>query len=385
MIPYGRQHITQADIDAVTRVLHADYLTQGPEIPLFEDAFKAYCGAKYAVAVNSATSGLHIACLALGLGPGDLLWSVPNTFAASTNCALYCGAEVDFIDIDPNSWNISIPALEQKLVQAKKAGRLPKIVIPVHFSGMPCDLAAIHALAQEYGFHVIEDAAHASGASYEGTKIGDGRFSDMAVFSFHPVKIMTTAEGGMVTTNSQALYQKLARLRTHGITRDTAQMTNAPHGPWYYQQLDLGYNYRLTDMQAALGRSQLQRIDTYVQTRRDLAQRYHAALGKISNIQLPVPDTRAQSSHHLYVVRVPASAHAYIFDRMRQSGIGVNLHYIPVYWHPYYQQLGFQKGLCPEGERYYAEAISLPLYPGLTDDQHSYVCSTLENALAERA
>ncbi len=385
MIPYGRQDITEADIAAVEAVLRSDFLTQGPAVPRFEQAVAEYCGTAHGVAVNSATSALHIACLALDLGPGDRLWTSPNTFVASANCARYCGAEVDFVDIDPRTYNLSVEALTAKLEQAEREGRLPKIVIPVHFAGQPCDMAAIHALGQRYGFHVIEDASHAIGGKYKGEFIGNGRYSDITVFSFHPVKIITTAEGGMALTNDAELANKMTLLRSHGITRDPAQMTHAPDGPWYYQQIELGFNYRMTDIQAALGISQMARLDHYVARRHKLAARYDALLADLP-VNCPWQHPDNYSGLHLYVIRLQLDqirkTHRAVFDALREQGIGVNLHYIPVHTQPYYQQMGFKAGDFPEAERYYAEAISLPMYQGLTEADQDRVVRTIKDALA---
>lgn len=384
MIPYGRQEITQADIDAVVGVLQSDFLTQGPKVPGFEQAVAEYCGARHALAVNSATSALHIACLALGLGPGDWLWTSPITFVASANCGLYCGARVDFVDIDPRTYNLCPQALERKLVQAEREGRLPKVIVPVHLCGQPCDMAAIHALAQRYGFKIIEDASHAIGGRYRGEPIGNGRYSDITVFSFHPVKIITTAEGGMVLTNDAELANKMALLRSHGITRDPAQMTHAPDGPWYYQQIELGFNYRMTELQAALGVSQIARLDDYVARRHALARRYDTLLDALP-VTLPWQHPDGYSGLHLYVIRLQRSrinkTHRDVFEALRDQGIGVNLHYIPVHTQPYYEQTGFKVGDFPEAERYYAEAISLPLYPTLRDEQQDAVVAALRKAL----
>ena len=380
MIPYGRQDITQADIDAVVAVLQSDFLTQGPQVPAFEQALAQKVGAKHAVAVNSATSALHIACLALDLGPGDWLWTSPITFVASANCALYCGAQVDFVDIDPRTYNLDPAALEAKLVEAEKAGRLPKIVVPVHLCGQPCDLEAIHALAQRYGFKVIEDASHAIGGRYKGEYVGNCRYSDITVFSFHPVKIITTAEGGMATTNDDALAARMALLRSHGVTRDPALMTHAPDGPWYYQQVDLGFNYRMTELQAALGISQMQRLDGYVAKRHQIAQRYDALLADLPFV-IPWQHPDGYSGLHLYVVRLRLdqikATHRQVFESLRQQGIGVNLHYIPVHTQPYYQAMGFKVGDFPQAERYYHEAISLPMFQSLTVAQQDEVVKSL--------
>jgi len=384
MIPYGRQDITQTDIDAVVAVLRSDYLTQGPTVPRFEQTVAQYCRAKHAVAVNSATSALHIACLALGLGPGDWLWTSPITFVASANCGLYCGAKVDFVDIDPRTYNLCPRTLEQKLIVAEREGRLPKIVVPVHLSGQPCDMAAIHALSQKYGFKIIEDASHAIGGKYRGEPIGNCRYSDITVFSFHPVKIITTGEGGMALTNDKILADRMALLRSHGITRDPTQMTHAPDGPWYYQQIDLGFNYRMTDIQAALGISQMERLDEYVTRRHVLAQRYDELLADMP-LTTPWQHPDSYSGLHLYVIRLHLdkinATHRQVFEALREQSIGVNLHYIPIYRQPYYQAMGFQQGYCPEADRYYIESISLPMYPTLRESQQDEVINSLKKAL----
>ncbi|MDG3065874.1 UDP-4-amino-4,6-dideoxy-N-acetyl-beta-L-altrosamine transaminase [Thauera mechernichensis] len=385
MIPYGRQEVTQTDIDAIVAVLRSDFLTQGPQVPLFEQTVANHVGARHALAVNSATSALHIACLALGLGPGDWLWTTPNTFVASANCGLYCGAQVDFVDIDPRTYNLCPQALERKLVAAQAAGRLPKVVVAVHLCGQPCDMAAIHALGQRYGFKIIEDASHAIGGKYKGEFIGNGRYSEITVFSFHPVKIITTAEGGMALTNDAELANKMALLRSHGITRDAAQMTHAPDGPWYYQQVDLGFNYRMTELQAALGVSQMARLDDYVARRHALAARYDTLLADLP-ITRPWQHPDSYSGLHLYVIRLQleriSKTHRQVFDSLREQGIGVNLHYIPVHTQPYYQQMGFKAGDFPEAERYYAEAISLPMFQTMTEAQQDKVTEALRAALA---
>ncbi|PWR25734.1 UDP-4-amino-4,6-dideoxy-N-acetyl-beta-L-altrosamine transaminase [Zavarzinia aquatilis] len=382
MIPYGRQDITQADIDAVGAVLRSDFLTQGPMVPRFEAAVADRCGAPHAIAVNSATSALHVACLALGLGPGDILWTTPVTFVASANCALYCGAEVDFVDIDPATYNLCPRALEAKLIEAKVAGRLPKVVVPVHLAGQSPDMAAIHDLATRFGFRVIEDASHAIGATYLGAAVGDCRYSDITVFSFHPVKIITTGEGGMALTRDPALAARMDLLRSHGITRDPALMSHAPDGPWYYQQVDLGYNYRMTDIQAALGLSQMTRLGDYVARRRLLARRYDRLLAGLP-LRVPFQHGDGESAWHLYIVRLdPALDRRAVFEALRAAGIGVNLHYIPVHTQPYYAAKGFAPGDFPEAERYYAEAISLPLYPGLTEAMQDEVIAALRRAVA---
>jgi UDP-4-amino-4,6-dideoxy-N-acetyl-beta-L-altrosamine transaminase len=385
MIPYGRQDISSADIDAVVEVLKSDFLTQGPAVPRFEQAVAEYCGASHAVAVNSATSALHVACLALGLQPGDRLWTSPLTFVASANCGLYCGATIDFVDVDPRTYNLSVERLEQKLLQAEAAGTLPKIVVPVHLCGQPCDMAAIQELGRRYGFKIIEDASHAIGGKYRGEPIGCCRYSDITIFSFHPVKIITTAEGGMAITNDATLAARMALLRSHGITRDPAQMTHAPDGPWYYQQIDLGFNYRLTDLQAALGSSQMQRVDAYVAWRHSLARRYDELMGDLP-ATLPWQHPDGYSGMHLYVIRLQlgkiGATHRQVFEALRKSGIGVNLHYIPVHTQPYYASLGFKPGDFPEAESYYAEAISLPMHSGLTFDQQDLVVLSLRRLLS---
>lgn len=382
-IPYGRQDITQSDIDAVVSVLQSDYLTQGPVVPKFEQAVASYCGTTHALAVNSATSALHIACLALGLGPGDSLWTSPITFVASANCGLYCGAKVDFVDVDSRTYNLCPVALERKLEQAEHEGKLPKVVVAVHLCGQPCDMQAIHALAERYGFKIIEDASHAIGGRYQGGLIGNCEYSDIAVFSFHPVKIITTAEGGMVLTNSAELANKMALFRSHGITRDPAQMTHEADGPWYYQQIELGFNYRMTELQAALGVSQMARLDQYVTRRHQLARRYDELLATLP-VTTPWQHPDSYSGLHLYVIRLQldklSRRHREVFDSLREQGIGVNLHYIPVHTQPYYQRMGFKLGDYPEAERYYAEAISLPLFPAMTDSDQDDVVSAVQRS-----
>ena len=384
MIPYGRQDITAADIDAVVAVLKSDYLTQGPAVPEFERKVTAHVGAKHAIAVNSATSALHIACLALGLGPGDWLWTSPVTFVASANCGLYCGAQVDFVDIDPRTYNLCPQTLERKLIDAEKAGRLPRIVIPVHLCGQPCDMSAIHALSQRYGFSIIEDASHAIGGKYRKEPIGNCRYSDITVFSFHPVKIITTAEGGMALTNDAELANRMALLRSHGITREPEQMTHAPDGPWYYQQIDLGFNYRMSELQAALGTSQMDRLETYVARRHELAQRYDALLADLP-LTTPWQHPDSYSGLHLYVIRLLVDrlnkTHREVFESLREQGIGVNLHYIPVHTQPYYQRQGFKAGDFPQAEAYYAGAISLPMYSSMTGAQQDTVIQAMRDAL----
>lgn len=378
--PYGKQNIDQADIDAVAEVLRSDFLTQGPVTPRFEAAVAAYTGARHAIAVNSATSALHIACLALGVGPGDRVWTTPITFVASSNCALYCGAKVDFVDIDPQTYNMDAEALAEKLVLAEKSGTLPKVVIPVHLTGQSCDMARIHALSQQYGFQIIEDASHGIGGRYKGEPIGDCRYSDITVFSFHPVKIITSAEGGMAMTNDAALSAKLARLRSHGITRDPAQMVGTSDGAWYYQQIELGYNYRMTDVHAALGLSQMAKLDAFVAARHVLANRYDELLAN-HPVRIPFRHEDNYSAFHLYVVRMPGTGdddnRNVVFERMRKAGIGVNLHYIPVYRHPYYAQFGYDRNAFPQSEAYYREAITIPLFPGLSEELQDEIVHTL--------
>jgi UDP-4-amino-4,6-dideoxy-N-acetyl-beta-L-altrosamine transaminase len=384
MIPYGRQDINQDDIDAVVNVLQSDFLTQGPQVPRFEQAVAQHVGAKHAMAVNSATSALHIGCLTLGLGKGDWFWTSPITFVASANCALYCGAQVDFVDIDSRTYNLCPRALERKLKQAREQEKLPKVIVAVHMCGQPCDMVAIHKLSMEYGFKIIEDASHAIGGRYKGELIGSGRYSDITVFSFHPVKIITTAEGGMALTNSKELADKMALLRSHGITRDPAQMTHQPDGPWYYQQIELGYNYRMTELQAALGVSQMKRLDDYVARRHILAKRYDSLLIDLP-LTLPWQHPDSYSGLHLYVVRLQldklAKTHRQVFEALREQGIGVNLHYIPVHIQPYYQGKGFRPGDFPEAQKYYDQAISLPMYQTLTEPQQDRVVAVLKQVL----
>lgn len=380
MIPYGRQSIDAADIEAVVEVLKSDFLTQGPAVPRFEQALANYCGAAHGVAVCNATAALHIACLALDLGPGDSLWTSAITFVASANCALYCGAEVDFVDIDPKTYNMSVEALTEKLETAEREGRLPKVVVPVHMTGQSADMRAIAELGRRHGFRIIEDASHAIGATYGNGPVGDCRHSDIAVFSFHPVKIITTGEGGMAMTNDPDLAARMALLRTHGVTRDPAKLQGEPDGGWYYEQLELGFNYRMTDIQAALGASQLHRIDALVQRRRSLANRYDEALAGLP-LTTPWQHPDGRSSFHLYVIRVDAAVHASAFTRLREAGIGVNLHYIPVPRQPYYRGLGFDPADWPEAERYYAEAISLPLFPDLTEDDQDRVIAAVKDVV----
>ncbi|HHX8605603.1 TPA: UDP-4-amino-4,6-dideoxy-N-acetyl-beta-L-altrosamine transaminase [Vibrio alginolyticus] len=384
MIPYGKQDINQQDIDSVLDVLKSDFLTQGPQVPAFENALVEHTGTSYALAVNSATSALHMACLALGLGQGDWLWTSPVTFVASANCGLYCGAKVDFVDIDPDTYNMCPIRLEEKLIKAKIEGKLPKVVVPVHLCGQPCDMAAIGKLAKEYGFKVIEDASHAIGGRYQDQPIGNCEHSDITVFSFHPVKIVTTAEGGAALTNSKELADKMALLRSHGITRDPELMRGESHGGWYYQQIDLGFNYRMTELQAALGVSQMKRLNEFVSSRHELAQGYYTKLENLP-VTLPyqLPDT--YSGLHLFVIRLKLDdislTHQQVFDALRERGIGVNLHYIPVHTQPYYQDLGFTEGEFPESEQYYREAISLPMFHGMTEAQQNTVVDVLTDIL----
>ena len=384
MIPYGRQDITQTDIDAVVGVLQSDFLTQGPMVPRFEQSVAQHVGATHALAVNSATSALHIACLALGLGPGDRLWTTPITFVASANCALYCGADVDFVDIDPRTYNLCPQALALKLEQAEREGTLPKVVVPVHLCGQPCDMQAIHALSQRYGFKIIEDASHAIGGKYQGEFIGNSRYSDITVFSFHPVKIITTAEGGMALTNDEALANKMALLRSHGITRDPAQMTREADGPWYYQQIDLGFNYRMTELQAALGVTQMERLDQYVARRHQLARRYDDLLTGLP-VTAPWQHADSYSGLHLYVIRLQLDkiekTHRQVFEALRELGIGVNLHYIPVHTQPHYERMGFKPDDFPQSQTYYQEAISIPMFQTMSDEQQDEVIQALKKSL----
>lgn len=381
MIPYGRQDISQADIQAVVDVLKSDFLTQGPAVPAFEKAVADYCDVQYAFAVNSATSALHIACLALGVGKGDLVWTSPITFVASANCALYCGAEVDFVDIDSATYNMSVSVLEKKLINAKKVGRLPKVVIPVHLAGQSCEMDKIHALGQKYGFRIIEDASHAIGGKYKGKAIGGCQYSDITVFSFHPVKIITTGEGGMCVTNDTQLAISLNRFRSHGIVRQASEMTHPPDGPWYYQQLDLGYNYRMTDIQAALGLSQMNRLDEFVEARHALATRYNELL-KEDWIELPWQHPDTYSGLHLYIIRIKKNkkgiTHRLLFEKLRTAGILVNLHYIPVYSHPYYEAIGYNRKDFPQSESYYSEAISIPMFATLNESEQQFVVDVIK-------
>lgn len=382
MIPYGRQDITEDDVKAVEQVLRSDFLTQGPVVPRFETAIAEYCRASYGVAVNSATSALHIACQSLDLGPGDWVWTSPNSFVASANCARYCGANVDFVDIDPQTYNISVECLAVKLRQAKRSGKAPKAIIVVHFAGQPCDLGGVRALADQYGFRIIEDASHAIGARYHDEAIGSCRYSDITVFSFHPVKIITTAEGGVATTNDLFLAQRMISLRSHGITRDVERMQSDSEGPWYYEQQELGYNYRMTDIQAALGLSQLQRLNSYIEERHVLANRYDKLLAELP-ITLPYRNPDYYPSLHLYPIQLMGRNERFdVFNALRAFGIGVNVHYIPVHTHPDYQRLGFKKGDFPIAEAYYDRAISLPIFPRLKTEEQDRVIECLKNLLS---
>ena len=383
VIPYGRQDVSQEDINAVVDVLRSDFITQGPVIQQFERRVTDYCGANYAYACNSATSALHIACLALGVGEGDLVWTSPISFVASSNCALYCNATVDFVDIDAKSYNMSPVALEQKLIKAKAKGRLPKVVIPVHLSGQSCEMDKIHALSKQYGFKIIEDASHAIGATYKGQSVGNCEYSDIAVFSFHPVKIITTCEGGMCLTNDSHLSNLIGRYRSHGITRQATEMSKAPDGPWYYEQLNLGLNYRMNDVQAALGLSQMDRLDEFIEKRRAIAKRYDELL-KDSIVETPLQHSDTNSSWHLYIIRLKKNkeiTHRQLFEQFRAAGVLVNIHYIPIYRQPYYQDLGFTADEFDQAEKYYEEAISIPIFPGLTTEEQNKVVSLIKQPI----
>ena len=382
MIPYGRQSISKKDIEAVTSVLTSDFLTQGPMAPVFEKAFAKKVDSKYAVSTNSATSALHIACLALNIGPGDVVWTSPISFVASSNCALYCGAKVDFIDIDPNTYNISVDSLAQKLSKAEVSGELPKALIPVHLAGQSCEMKAIHELSIKYNFKVIEDASHATGAKYLNEPVGCSLYSDISIFSFHPVKIITSGEGGMAVTNNHDYMLKMTSLRSHGITRDPNLMTIEPDGPWFYQQLELGFNYRMTDIHAALGYSQLGRLDEFVNQRRTIANRYFDELA-IDGLKLPFQHPDSYSSFHLFIIKLKETAGSLsrdiLFNRLRESGINANLHYIPIYRHPYYSALGFEINNFPVTEDYYKQAISIPIYPSMTESEQSFVIDVIQS------
>jgi UDP-4-amino-4,6-dideoxy-N-acetyl-beta-L-altrosamine transaminase len=384
MIPYGKQDINQADIDSVIDVLQSDFLTQGPQVPLFEKTVSDYCGVEYGVAVNSATSALHIACLALGLKKGDYLWTSPNTFVASANCGLYCGAQVDFVDISPLTYNLSPEELEKKLIQAKRDNKLPKIVIPVHFAGQSCDMRKIYSLGQEYGFKIIEDASHAIGGKYLDQPIGGCQYSDITVFSFHPVKIITTAEGGLATTNDERLLERMQLFRSHGVTRDPELMTKKSEGGWYYQQVELGFNYRMTELQAALGVSQMERLDEFVALRHEHQKRYDELLKNLPII-IPYQDLNSYSALHLYPIQIQTdivkNTRKEIFEALRKNDIGVNVHYIPVHTQPYYENIGFKRGDFPNAESYYESAISVPLFHTMTFEQQDQVITALEKVL----
>ena len=387
MIPYGRQDISQQDIDAVVDVLKSDFLTQGPKVPVFESALTSHTGAKYAVAVNSATSALHIACMALELGEGDWLWTSPITFVASANAGLYCGAKVDFVDVDSKTYNLCPNKLEKKLESASLEGCLPKVLVPVHLCGQPCDMKRIRELCNKYNVKIIEDASHAIGGSYQGEPIGNCKYSDITVFSFHPVKIVTTAEGGAALTNDYNLAQKMTLYRSHGITRDQDEMTEVSHGAWYYQQITLGYNYRMTELQAALGISQMMSLTEFVATRNKIAERYNFLLKDLP-VQIPYQLEKTYSGLHLYVIRLRldeiSATHKEVFEELRAYQIAVNLHYIPVHIQPYYKAMGFKYGDFPVSEQYYKEAISLPMYPGLSQSDQDTVVQVLTSSLASK-
>lgn len=384
MIPYGKQDINKDDIDAVIEVLESDFLTQGPKVQLFEKKISEHCDAAFGVAVNSATSALHIACLAIGLKKGDWLWTSPNSFVASANCALYCGANVSFVDIDPRTYNISVEYLEEKLFKAKQENKLPKILIPVHFAGQSCEMKKIHSLSKEYGFRIIEDASHAIGGKYLNAPIGNCKYSDITVFSFHPVKIITTAEGGLATTNSKQLADKMNQLRTHGINRDKELMIGQSEGEWFYQQVDLGFNYRMTELNAALGISQLKRLNNFVESRRKLKKRYDDFLNDLPIVR-PFQIKNSNSSFHLYPIQIKLNdvkkSRKQIFDLMRQNDIGVNIHYIPIHRQPYFSKLGFKLGDFPNAEKYYSRALSIPLFPSMSEEQQIKVVDTLKMVL----
>ncbi|CAN5355516.1 UDP-4-amino-4,6-dideoxy-N-acetyl-beta-L-altrosamine transaminase [soil metagenome] len=384
MIPYGRQSISEADIQAVVGVLRSPFLTQGPAVPAFERTVAEYCRARHAVAVNSATSALHLACLAVGVGPGDEVWTTPVTFVATANCALYCGASVDFVDIDPLTYNLSVSRLAVRLEHADAHGRLPKLVIPVHLAGQSCEMAELHSLSRRYGFRIVEDASHAIGGRYRDEPIGSGRYSDVTVFSFHPVKLITTGEGGMAVTNDERMAERMRRWRSHGTTRDPSLMTGASDGPWYYQQLDLGFNYRMTDIQAALGSSQMERLDPFVAERREIAKRYDAALADLP-VVIPRQHPDTLSARHLYIIRLKLDeidrTHREVFERMRAGGVGVNVHYIPLHLQSFHRRHGAADAQYPEAEQYYREALSLPIYPGLSPADQDFVCKNLRDAL----
>ena len=384
MIPYGKQDINQADIKSIIDVLQSETLTQGPQVPLFEKIVSEYCGVEYGVAVNSATSALHIGCLSLGLGKGDWLWTSPNSFVASANCGLYCDAKIDFVDIDPQTYNLSAAELEKKLIKAKQEGKLPKVVIPVHFAGQSCNMKKIHYLSQEYGFKIIEDASHAIGSKYLEKPVGGCQYSDITIFSFHPVKIITTAEGGLATTNSKEVAEKMRLFRSHGITRDKNLMSRSPDGDWYYQQVDLGFNYRMNELQAALGISQMQRLDEFVAKRHILQERYDSLLINLPIIK-PYQDIDNYSSLHLYPIQIDlnkvSKSRGQVFNSLIESGVGVNVHYIPIHTQPYYLQFGFKEGDFLNSEAYYRGAMSIPLFHKMTTKQQDTVIETLKRVL----
>ena len=385
MIPYGRQEITEEDISEVEKVLRSDFLTQGPIVPKFEQSVANYCGVSHAIAVNSATSALHIACLALDLGPGDLLWTSPNTFVASANCGRYCGADIDFVDIDPKTYNMCVDALSEKLIHAEKLGKLPKIVVPVHFAGQPCDMLKIHELSKRYGFKIIEDASHAIGATYNQIKVGSCTHSDITVFSFHPVKIITTAEGGMTLTNDKDIADKITRLRTHGITNDKTKMKQQHENEiWNYQQIDLGFNYRMNDIQAAIGLNQLKRLDQYVKRRHEIAEYYDAEFKNLPIIK-PWQAPYVYSSYHLYPILIKINldikSQRQVYNELIENNIAANMHYIPVHRHPYYENLGFKKNDFPIAEKFHQEAISIPMYAILQDEHQEHVIKVLKKVM----
>ena len=388
MIPYGHQDISEEDIEAVVEVLRSDYLTQGPAVPVFEQVICDYTEAKYGVAVNSGTSALHIACLALGLGKGDWLWTTPITFVASANCGLYCGAKVDFVDIDPITWNLSAEKLEEKLKEAEREGKLPKVVVAVHLCGLSCDMEKISNLSKQYGFSIIEDASHALGGQYQEKNIGNGQYSDISTFSFHPIKNITTGEGGMAVTNNPELAEKMRRLRSHGITSDPALMTHSKDGLWYYQQIELGFNYRMSDLHAALGISQLKRLDEFIANRRSIAKRYDQALSELP-LQLPskskTNSEESSSAYHLYIIRLQNSQRKSdrktVLEALRDKDIQAHVHYIPLHTQPYYQQFGFKEGDFPEAENYYSEAMTLPIYSAMSSIEQDTVVRELKAEL----
>jgi UDP-4-amino-4,6-dideoxy-N-acetyl-beta-L-altrosamine transaminase len=377
MIPYGKQNIDKSDIEAVVKVLKSDFITQGPTTPEFEKQISKKVNAKYSCAVNSATSALHISCLALGIGKDDIVWTSPVSFVASSNCAIYCGATVDFVDIDKTSYNICVHKLEKKLIKADRIGKLPKAVIAVHLSGQSCDMKEINKLSKKYNFKIIEDASHAIGGKYLGEPIGNCKFSDISVFSFHPVKIITTCEGGICTTNDPKLYSQLCRFRSHGITRQPKEMINKPDGSWYYEQLDLGYNFRLNDLMSALGLSQLEKLDKFIKEREKIAKIYNSLLSETS-VVIPEQSLDTNSSRHLYIIRVPKERNL-IFEHLRNNGIGVNIHYIPIYRQPFYKKYNYNYNDFPEAEAYYREAISIPIFPGLTKMQQEKIIKIIQD------